>query len=75
MGSEHLVPAFRLGGGGSGVLSASQMTAILATVAAEVVPNWEDFDYGGHSLLVRIGREYTVRVPRYRTWYMYSIGT
>ena len=29
-----------------------------ATVAAEVVENWQDFDYGGHSL--RIGKEKVV---------------
>ena len=53
--ATHLTPAFRLGGRGSLALSTGQVTTVLATVTAEVVPNWEDFDYGGHSL--RIGRE------------------
>eukprot|EP01048_Picozoa_sp_COSAG05_P010695 COSAG05_NODE_957_length_6426_cov_16.557768_8_plen_266_part_00 len=57
--ATHLVPAFRLGGRGSQALSTGQVTTVLATVAAEVVPNWEDFDYGGHSL--RIGRENALR--------------
>eukprot|EP01052_Picozoa_sp_SAG31_P033235 SAG31_NODE_3730_length_3943_cov_2.667274_2_plen_750_part_00 len=47
-------PAFRMGGAGSPALSYHQTCRILKLAAVETVPNWRDFDYGGHSL--RIGR-------------------
>jgi hypothetical protein len=47
-------PAFRMGGKGSPALTYHQACRIMKLAAADTVPNWRNFDYGGHSL--RIGR-------------------
>eukprot|EP01050_Picozoa_sp_SAG11_P000944 SAG11_NODE_36_length_21869_cov_38.038999_6_plen_492_part_00 len=48
------VPAFRLGGPGSDCLDAGQVMRVVKMVAQDVVPDWNRFDYGGHSF--KIGR-------------------
>eukprot|EP01050_Picozoa_sp_SAG11_P002371 SAG11_NODE_119_length_15911_cov_7.077599_5_plen_510_part_00 len=48
------VPAFKLGGPGSDCLDKIQCMRVLKVVAQEVVPDWEQFDYGSHSM--KIGR-------------------
>eukprot|EP01050_Picozoa_sp_SAG11_P000245 SAG11_NODE_6_length_32111_cov_33.703174_2_plen_834_part_00 len=47
-------PAFRMGGCDSPALAYTQALRVLKLMAMEVIPDWAEFDYGGHSL--RIGR-------------------
>ena len=55
-------PAFRLGGKFSAALSGDNLRAGLRKVAQDVIHNWEDFEYGNHSL--RIGRNNSWRAAQ-----------
>ena len=55
----RFAPAFREGGPYSGALSTSQLREVMRAIAKTEVPDFEDFEYGMHSL--RIGREAELR--------------
>jgi hypothetical protein len=57
-------PAFREGGPHSDALSTTHLRETIRAVAESCIPDWEDFDYGMHSL--RIGREAAFRVANVR---------
>jgi hypothetical protein len=55
LSDREMTPAFRIGGAGSEALSTANIRSILSLVAQSVVPNWNLYHYGAHTL--RISKE------------------